>query len=82
MIIINVLLSFILTIVWAGSALAGLAASGYAMFWLWNQIGLGLIFLGPLVLPLGPIAALLATLPITAPLLAYLKGKPGGWFSE
>ncbi len=76
------LAEFVLIVVYASALLAGLSASGYALYWLYQEIGLWIILLGSLVLPLGPLAALLITMPITMPLMVYLKGKPGSIFQD
>ena len=76
------LAQFVLIVLYVGTVLAGLSASGYALYWLYQEIGLWIILLGSLVLPLGPLAALLITLPITMPLMAYVKRKPGGMFED
>ena len=76
------LAEFVLIVVYAGAVLAGLSASAYALYWLYQEVGLWVILLGSLILPLGPLAALLITLPITMPLMAYVKRKPGGMFED
>ena len=73
---------FVLILILSVALLAGLAGSAYALYWTYQKVGLWLILLGPLIMPLPILAALVATLPISAPLMVFLKNKPGSMFYE
>ena len=73
---------FVLILTLSVALLAGLAGSGYALYWTYEKVGLWLILLGSFILPLPILAALVVTMPVSAPLLMLLKNKPGSMFYE
>ena len=73
---------FVLILTLSVALLAGLAGSGYALYWTYQKVGLWLILFGSFILPLGPIATLAVTLPVSAPLMKFLKSKPGSMFYD
>lgn len=61
---------------------AGVAAGGYGTYWLYERMGLWVILVGPFAFPVGPVGALIASLPLTWPLLAIVQGNPRSWLTE
>ena len=62
--------------------LAGLASSGYAMYWIYQKIGLWIILLAPFIVTSGPFVAMLVTAPLSLPLMMALKKNPKSLFYD